>query len=131
MDDTIDHDALVLQVSLMGEELDKLQRENKKLTDALHERRCHPDFEYATTKVARKSGEIFKPEGDSWEPNTYGPDPHSAWERFDFHEEYYWRRLKVRIDPTKCQSVYADKHCQENPGHEMPHHDGIGFRWQP
>jgi hypothetical protein len=70
------------------------EQEVKRLTDALHERHIHPDYEYATTKTARKSGDSRKPEGDGWEPNVYGDDPHSAWERFEFHEEEYWRRLK-------------------------------------
>lgn len=71
-------------------------QEVKRLTDVLHERCIHPDYEYATTKTARKSGDSRKPEGDGWEPNVYGNDPHSAWERFEFHEEEYWRRLKPK-----------------------------------
>lgn len=71
-------------------------QEVKRLTDALHQRCMHPDYEYATTKTARKSGDSRKPDGDGWEPNVYGDDPHSAWERFEFHEEEYWRRLKPK-----------------------------------
>lgn len=71
-----------------------------RLTDALHERRAHPDFEYETTRTARKSGFSVKPSGDGWEPNEYGGDPHSSWERFEFHEEQYWRRRKPA--PTRA-----------------------------
>lgn len=71
-----------------------------RLTDALHERRAHPDFEYETTTTARKSGLSVKPDGDGWEPNQYGGDPHSSWERFEYHEEEYWRRRKPA--PTRA-----------------------------
>lgn len=67
----------------------------RRLTDALHKYHLHPDFEYATTKSPRKCGGGLKPEGEGWEPNVIGTDQHSAWERFDFHEEEYWRRKVV------------------------------------
>jgi hypothetical protein len=74
----------------------------KRLTSALHQHRCHPDYEYATTTCGRKAGPAPIPEGAGWEPNTYtyehpvdGPTEwHSEWERFDFHEDHYWRRLR-------------------------------------
>jgi hypothetical protein len=87
----------------MAESKDVDALELKRLTDALHERCVHPDYEYATTKSARKSGESYKPEGEGWEPNIYDDDPHSAWERFDFYEEDYWRRLKPTLDPSSIR----------------------------
>jgi hypothetical protein len=72
-----------------------------RLTFALHDRRAHPDFEYATTKCARKS-ESFAPEGEGWERNitTDVGDAQTifgtSWNREDFHEDHYWRRRKPK-----------------------------------
>lgn len=51
-----------------------------------------PGWEYATTQGPRKQWDDADtpPDGDGWEPNTArGSD---GWERFDYHEESYWRR---------------------------------------
>lgn len=58
----------------------------------LHTRETHPDFEYATTKGPRKAFDEHKPEGEGWVRNTYMG--REGWERFDYHEEAYWMRLK-------------------------------------
>jgi len=50
------------------------------------------EWEYATTTGPRKrwDDEMRPPEGDGWEVDTTrGRD---GWERFDYHEERYWRR---------------------------------------
>lgn len=60
----------------------------------LHARCAHPSYEYATTQGPRKSWDGYDdpPEGDGWERNAdVGRD---GWERFDYHEESYWRRLR-------------------------------------
>lgn len=78
--------------------------------EQLHRRRQHPGWEYATTETARKSGESRQPEGEGWEPNNIvecgwetlpngtldlsSPIRWRNWERFDFHEEEYWKRRK-------------------------------------
>lgn len=75
-----------------------------------HELHCeqrHPDYEYATTENARKSGESPKPEGAGWEANDIvlvtnglrGPDApptYRNWERYEFTETNYWRRKLVK-----------------------------------
>lgn len=70
--------------------------------DQLHDRRAHPAYEYATTEGRRKvwdhedvppwDHELGRP-GDGWERNRTANNP-EAWERFDLHEEAYWRRLR-------------------------------------
>lgn len=78
----------------------KLNLEVQRLTLALHKHRAHPDYEYATTQNARKSGDTPWPEGDGWEKNYCSLNAdgtinfNSCWERFDFHEDNYWRRKK-------------------------------------
>jgi len=62
--------------------------------DQLHERCIHPAWEYETTEGQRKAwydGDV-PPEGEGWERNVNrGRD---GWERFEFTEESYWRRLR-------------------------------------
>lgn len=49
-------------------------------------------YEYCTMEGGRKSVDPGKPEGEGWEVDkAKGRD---GWERFDNHEEYYYRRLK-------------------------------------
>lgn len=65
------------------------------MTDAeqreLHRTFSHPDYDYATAEVGRKSGECDYPcdEGDGWIIN-----PKRKWERYDYTEDTYWMRLK-------------------------------------
>lgn len=70
----------------------------QRLTNALHANRCHPDFEYLTTTIGRKAEVDPTPDsgehGDGWEPNTTG-GWHSETERFEWTEEYYWRRKRL------------------------------------
>lgn len=64
-------------------------------TDAeLHARRQHPLWEYETTEGQRKSWDDADtpPEGDGWERNTDAG--RNGWDRFDYTEESYWRRLR-------------------------------------
>lgn len=69
----------------------------RRLHSILHRLEAHPDFEYATTKGPRKNWNGQVPEGDGWEKNT---DKNGGWERFDFHEEEYYRRLKPPQTPA-------------------------------
>jgi len=85
----------------------------------LHFRSSHPAYEYRTTEGQRKAWDDADepPEGEGWERNTAaGRD---GWERFDFHEESYWRRLKPEAErkewkqwiPNELRAiaaVYAD-----------------------
>jgi len=84
-----------------------LADEVDRLTFALHRRRAHPDFDYATTQTARKSGDdpCIGLDGEGWEPNDIVENHQYAegkvisehwcnWERFQFHEDNYWRRRK-------------------------------------
>jgi hypothetical protein len=77
---------------------DHIQRsglELARLTDKLHSLSAHPDFEYLTSTCARKQYE-GRPDlvAEGWESNVTGGDPHSCWERFEYHENHYWRRKK-------------------------------------
>ena len=73
----------------LTEERDRLLKENERLTNFLHSRRQHPDFEYATTDGPRKAWDVYKPDGEGWEKNIHYND---GWERFSYHEEAYWMR---------------------------------------
>lgn len=64
-------------------------------TDAqLHFRSSHPAYEYATTEGQRKAWDDADepPEGEGWERNV--DSGRDGWDRFECHEESYWRRLK-------------------------------------
>lgn len=68
------------------------QDELARLRAYLHAREMHPDYEYDITDGPRKAFDEHEPEGDGWERNIdRGRD---GWERFDYYEEAYWRRLK-------------------------------------
>ena len=70
--------------------------ERDKLASALHQRRIHPDYEYITTTGPRKAWydapDLTK---EGWGINT--DLGHDGWERFDYHEEQYWRRKRLTI----------------------------------
>lgn len=51
-----------------------------------------PEWEYATTTGPRKGWDPTPPSGDGWEPDK--SDGRDGWERFDDHEEAYWKRRK-------------------------------------
>lgn len=66
------------------------------LTDAqLHALCAHPDYQYEITQGQRKAWDYADepPEGHGWERNTDAG--RKGWERFDFHEESYWRRRRT------------------------------------
>lgn len=72
-------------------------REMASLADTeLHARSAHPAFEYQTTSGQRKAWDYINepPEGEGWERNVDAGHPGEGWERFDYHEESYWRRLR-------------------------------------
>lgn len=74
--------------------VDNMQRELAILNDFLHARCMHPGYEYATTTGPRKAFDNYKlppDKRDGWVPNTHSGNE-TAWERFDYHEERYWRR---------------------------------------
>ena len=77
--------------AVMGQWMKPLLEECERLAYALHMARRHPDFEYETTTCPRKQGPAFPPTGDGWEDNGEG---HDCWERFEYHDEHYWRRRK-------------------------------------
>lgn len=77
--------------------------EIERLELVLHSRLAHPDYEYLTTTNGRKQEGGEPPENEGWEPNDFidmgsdpagKPYPRRNWERFDYHEENYWRRRK-------------------------------------
>lgn len=53
-------------------------------------------YEYATTTGPRKAWDNpdQPPEGEGWELDPDRGHPGESWERFDYHEERYWRRLR-------------------------------------
>ena len=71
-----------------------------RLSSELHRRLAHPDYEYTTTEGQRKSvwNDVPPTEPDEipWERNV---DYHQGFERFEWHEESYWRRLKPVPEP--------------------------------
>lgn len=71
-------------------------------TARLHAERRHPGYEYATTRGPRKQWDTAdEPPMDdngetdpAWEANLDAGRPGTGWDRFDYHEEAYWRRPK-------------------------------------
>jgi len=73
-------------------ESEKASEKLERLEAFLHSRTMHPDYEYAHTEGPRKYFDEDPPEGSGWFRNNHiGRD---GWERFDYHEEAYWMRLK-------------------------------------
>lgn len=68
--------------------------ERDRLAAELHRMRAHPDYEYETVKGPRKQWNPmdYPPAGDGWQLNSAAG--RLGWDRFDYHEEAYWRRLK-------------------------------------
>lgn len=73
-----------------------------RLATELHKRLAHPDYEYTHTEGQRKTVWDDVPKAKDgeipWERNT---DHHDGFERFDYHEESYWRRLKP-VEQEMC-----------------------------
>lgn len=91
-------DLLALPVSADG--LRALLAVAEQQPDAkLHARCAHPAYEYATTEGQRKAFYAIDepPEGDGWERNVDAGRPGEGWDRFDYHEESYWRRLRAPV----------------------------------
>ena len=87
--------------------------EIERLTKYLHSICRHPDFEYETTTGPRKACYDFPPpEGEGWDINV--DEGRDGWERFDYHEEQYWRRLKPELDipPSRDDDVMDDWDAQ-------------------
>jgi hypothetical protein len=81
------------------------ETELTRLVKHLHSRESHPDFEYETTQAPRKSGMCDPPEGEGWEEND---DYHNGFERFDYHEECYWRRVRP---PLRLPEMSEEERC--------------------
>lgn len=81
----------------------------------LHASNSNPAWEYETTEGPRKSWDDADepPEGEGWERNT--DKGRGGWDRFEYTEESYWRRLKPedqRMDwaqyiPTTLRALAA------------------------
>jgi hypothetical protein len=69
----------------------------------LHASCAHPAYEYATTQGQRKAFDRIDepPEGDGWERNVDAG--RNGWERFDYHEESYWRRLRASASTQQAR----------------------------
>lgn len=73
---------------------EKDQDELNRLRVLLHSRCSHPDYEYGSTHGQRKMFDsTITPIGEVWERNV--DVGRSGWERFDYHEEAYWRRRRA------------------------------------
>ncbi|MCO5195362.1 MAG: hypothetical protein M9930_19040 [Anaerolineae bacterium] len=70
------------------------KRELEALRAYLHERMSHPWYEYEVTDGPRKAwpDADTPPDGDGWICNVH--IGRNGWERFDYHEESYWMRLR-------------------------------------
>lgn len=75
----------------VGEPLPKPSPSNE---EELHSQCRHPDYEYRTTEGQRKQwvDADTLPDGLGWTRNT--ALGRNGWERFDYSEESYWKRLK-------------------------------------
>lgn len=78
----------------MIEQAETTEAKLARLEAWLHSRSMHPDYEYETTDGPRKAwdSEMTPPLGGGWEVNS--EEGRDGWERFDYHEERYWRRRK-------------------------------------
>lgn len=110
--------------------------ENRQAIDTarLHAERRHPDYEYATTQGPRKQWDTADqpPYGDDgepqpgWEANVDAGRPGQGWDRFDYHEEAYWRRRKPtpeRPASTACAVLHTDAEGNSIPCPGYPHTD--------
>jgi hypothetical protein len=104
------------------------------LTDAqLHARFAHPAWEYRVTEGPRKQwDDIDDPPRDEngnpepgWERNTdAGRD---GWERWDYTEESYWRRLR----PDGPRPVHIPRGLRIMAQQFAGHPDHMGEEWAP
>lgn len=89
----------------------------------LHAHCAHPAYEYATTQGQRKAWDYSNeaPDGEGWERNVDAGNPGEGWERFDYHEESYWRRL----NPDGPRPAYVPKVLRQLAA---PYADRPGFK---
>jgi hypothetical protein len=100
----------------------------------LHARRAHPAYEYATTSGPRKQWDDadvppLDDNGDpqpGWEPNTHA-GCEDGWERFDYTEESFWRRL--RTDGPRPAHIPRALRILARPF--AGHVDHQGEKWAP
>lgn len=83
-------------------EYDPEVTEIERLTSTLHALQAHPDYEYTITTNGRKHA-TRTPEGDGWEVNT---EHLGGWERFEYHEENYWRRRRPESAPVQDMATH-------------------------
>lgn len=104
-------------------------------TARLHARRRHPAYEYRTTQGPRKqwADADQPPYGDdgepdpTWERNIDAGRPGMGWDRFDYTEESYWRRVKrmpERPIITTCAVLHTDAEGNTIPCPGYPHAAG-------
>lgn len=95
----------------------------------LHAHFMHPDWEYTTTEGQRKAWDYADepPEGDGWVRNVdAGRD---GWERFDYTEESYWRRL-LPEDKRGGKEPEPPRHIRQMVT-AYRHEQGYRTEWAP
>lgn len=101
----------------------------------LHALESHPAYEYRTTSGPRKQWDDVNlppcddqgdPEPD-WERNLDAGIPGEGWERFDYTEESYWRRL--RPDGPRLPHIPRALRIMAQPF--AGHSDHKGKQWVP
>lgn len=118
----------------LADELDYEPPATEDESDAdLHARRAHPAWEYATTEGPRKqwddadvppANEAGEPDS-TWERNVdAGRD---GWERWDYTEESYWRRLR----PDGPRPPYIPRGLRILAQPFAGHPDHKGEEWAP
>lgn len=82
-------------------------------------------WEFAITSGPRKAwdNEMQPPPGKGWILDT--TKGRNGWERFDFHEERYWKRLVPMQQPTRWFNVYERK-----PGAQFTGTSWFGNRYE-
>jgi hypothetical protein len=117
--------------------LESAEAEISRLTFALHLAKAHPDFEYITTQSQRKGDGNYPPEmdGGAWQPNpivfanmTKGQERYRAWQRFEFYEEEYWRRVKTERPLPSQAEMDEESDANAERFAEVEHVDPDGRR---
>lgn len=65
------------------------------------------EWEYETVEKPRKSGDIYPPDGEGWVKDYSRGRPGEAWDRFDNHEETYWKR-RVKASAPAIEPLNID-----------------------
>lgn len=94
-------DCLLKTSVEQAKEIEQLSARLERAEGALHRLELHPDYEYVTAKGPRKASysHLMRPEGEDWIENLHRGRPGEGWDRFDYHEEAYWMRLKAVVLP--------------------------------